>query len=137
MPTFPYKGIVGVSVFLPKNWCIHDSFLGFAVCCNGELTDVTAHLIPLSDDGMSCITRKLAFSKYLGYYGKIMINIVLGQGGVDLMIVNTMMKPVAPDSFFFPLLRSSLMGDLHIVSEFLVADEYFNAISFVIIFFAN
>ncbi|PHT31176.1 TMV resistance protein N [Capsicum baccatum] len=69
MPTFPYEGIVGVPVFLPKNWYIHDSFLGFAVCCNGELTDVTAHLIPLSDDGMSCITRKLVFSKYLGYYG--------------------------------------------------------------------
>ncbi|KAM3201436.1 TMV resistance protein N-like [Capsicum annuum] len=67
MPRFPYRGIDGVPVNLPKNWYIHDSFLGFAVCCIGRLTDNTAHLIPLSDGGMSCITRKLVLSNHSKY----------------------------------------------------------------------
>ncbi|KAF3638353.1 putative cytochromeB2-like [Capsicum annuum] len=92
-PWFPYQGIDGVPVDLPENWYIHDSFLGFAVCYNGRLMDITAHLIPLSDDGMSCITQKLVLSNHSM---NITMNIALGQGGADLMIVNTMMKPVAP-----------------------------------------
>ncbi|XP_047257005.1 TMV resistance protein N-like [Capsicum annuum] len=72
MPTFPYQGIDGVSVNLPENWYIHDSFLGFAVCYHGILTDITAHLIPLyDDDGMSCITRKLVLSNHSEYAIKL------------------------------------------------------------------
>ncbi|PHT64733.1 hypothetical protein T459_29158 [Capsicum annuum] len=67
MPRFPYQGIGLHSVILPKNWYIHDSFLGFAVCYPGILTDITAHLIRLSDDGMSCITRKLVLSIHSKY----------------------------------------------------------------------
>ncbi|KAM3327922.1 hypothetical protein P3S68_033384 [Capsicum galapagoense] len=67
MPRFPYQGIGLHSVILPKNWYIHDSFLGFAVCYPGILTDITAHLIHLSDDGMSCITRKLVLSIHSKY----------------------------------------------------------------------
>ncbi|PHT31180.1 hypothetical protein CQW23_27517 [Capsicum baccatum] len=129
MPRFPYQGIDGVSVYLPKNWYIHDSFSGFAVCYHGILTDITAHLIPLNDDGVSCITRKLVLSNHSKYslerngihfflipfaglwdiskangktpndyrhIMKIRMNIASGQGGPDLMIANTMMKPVAP-----------------------------------------
>ncbi|PHT64737.1 hypothetical protein T459_29162 [Capsicum annuum] len=66
-PWFPYQGIDGVPVDLPENWYIHDSFLGFAVCYNGRLMDITAHLIPLSDDGMSCITQKLVLSNHSVY----------------------------------------------------------------------
>ncbi|KAM3201428.1 hypothetical protein P3L10_033791 [Capsicum annuum] len=64
---FPYQGIVGVPFNLPKNWYIHDSFLGFAVCYYGILTNFIAHLIHLSDDGMSCITRKLVLSNHSEY----------------------------------------------------------------------
>ncbi|KAF3683331.1 putative late blight resistance protein -like protein R1B-17-like [Capsicum annuum] len=72
MPTFPYQGTDGVSVNLPENWYIHDSFLGFAVCYHGILTDITAHLIPLyDDDGMSCITRKLVLSNHSEYAIKL------------------------------------------------------------------
>ncbi|KAM3327910.1 hypothetical protein P3S68_033372 [Capsicum galapagoense] len=67
IPMFPYQGIVGVPFNLPKNWYIHDSFLGFAVCYYGILTDFIAHLIHLSDDGMSCITRKLVLSNHSEY----------------------------------------------------------------------
>ncbi|KAM3283289.1 TMV resistance protein N [Capsicum chacoense] len=67
IPMFPYQGIVGVPFNLPKNWYIHDSFLGFAVCYYGRLTDFIAHLIHLSDDGMSCITRKLVLSNHSEY----------------------------------------------------------------------
>ncbi|XP_016572551.2 TMV resistance protein N [Capsicum annuum] len=67
MPRFPYQGIDGVSVYLPENWYIHDSFSGFAVCYHGILTDITAHLIPLNDDGVSCITRKLVLSNHSKY----------------------------------------------------------------------
>ncbi|KAF3617731.1 putative nudix hydrolase 17, mitochondrial-like [Capsicum annuum] len=67
MPRFSYQGIGLHSVILPKKWYIHDSFLGFAVCYPGILTDITAHLIHLSDDGMSCITRKLVLSIYSKY----------------------------------------------------------------------
>ncbi|PHT31182.1 hypothetical protein CQW23_27519 [Capsicum baccatum] len=67
IPMFPYQGIVGVPFNLPKNWYIHDSFLGFAVCYYGILTDFIAHLIHLSDDGMSCITLKLVLSNHSEY----------------------------------------------------------------------
>nr|XP_016434904.1 PREDICTED: TMV resistance protein N-like [Nicotiana tabacum] len=49
-----------VSVNLPENWYIPDKFLGFAGCYNGSLIDTTAQLIPKCDDGMSCMTQKLA-----------------------------------------------------------------------------
>ncbi|PHT99676.1 hypothetical protein BC332_29464 [Capsicum chinense] len=68
MPMFPYQGIDGVSVNLPENGYIHDSFLGFAVCYHGTLMDITAHLISSSDDdGVSCITRKLVLSNHSKY----------------------------------------------------------------------
>ncbi|XP_009779694.1 TMV resistance protein N-like [Nicotiana sylvestris] len=53
-----------VSVNLPENWYIPDKFLGFAVCYNGSLIDTTAQLIPVCDDGMTCITQKLALSNH-------------------------------------------------------------------------
>ncbi|XP_009778705.1 TMV resistance protein N-like [Nicotiana tabacum] len=52
-----------VSVNLPENWYIPDKFLGFAVCYCGSLIDTTAQLIPECDDGMSCMTQKLALSE--------------------------------------------------------------------------
>nr|AKN63664.1 disease resistance protein N-like protein [Nicotiana paniculata] len=52
-----------VSVNLPGKWYIPDKFLGFAVCYSRSLIDTTAHLIPVCDDGMSCMTRKLALSE--------------------------------------------------------------------------
>ncbi|XP_016479634.2 TMV resistance protein N-like [Nicotiana tabacum] len=53
-----------VSVNLPGNWYIPDKFLGFAVCYKGILTDTTAQLIPVCDDGMSWMTQKLALSNH-------------------------------------------------------------------------
>ncbi|KAG5629021.1 hypothetical protein H5410_000738 [Solanum commersonii] len=52
-----------VSVNLPENWYVPDNFLGFAVCYSGELIDITAHLIPLCDDGMSWMTLELNLSR--------------------------------------------------------------------------
>ncbi|KAM3283283.1 hypothetical protein P3S67_026928 [Capsicum chacoense] len=45
IPMFPCQGIVGVPFNLPKNWYIHDSFLGFAVCYYGILTGITRKLV--------------------------------------------------------------------------------------------
>ncbi|OIT27720.1 PREDICTED: TMV resistance protein N-like [Nicotiana attenuata] len=53
-----------VSVNLPENWYIPDKFLGFSVCYNGSLIDTTAQLIPVCDDGMSCIIHKLDLSNH-------------------------------------------------------------------------
>ncbi|XP_019236478.1 PREDICTED: TMV resistance protein N-like [Nicotiana attenuata] len=62
---FLYKGRdSSVSVNLPENWYIPHKFLGFAVCYCGSLIDTTAQLIPVSDDGMSCMTQKLALSSH-------------------------------------------------------------------------
>ncbi|KAH0729187.1 hypothetical protein KY289_000375 [Solanum tuberosum] len=52
-----------VSVNLPENWYVPDNFLGFAVCYSSELVDITAHLIPLCDDGLSWMTLKLKLSR--------------------------------------------------------------------------
>ncbi|KAG5609295.1 hypothetical protein H5410_020576 [Solanum commersonii] len=55
--------IASVSVNLPKNWYVSDNFLGFSVCYSGYLNDcITAHLIPLCDDGMSSMTQQFALS---------------------------------------------------------------------------
>ncbi|KAG5574251.1 hypothetical protein H5410_054385 [Solanum commersonii] len=52
-----------VSVNLPENWYVSDNFLGFAVCYSGKQIDcITAHLIPLCDDGMSSMTQQFALS---------------------------------------------------------------------------
>ncbi|XP_016489793.1 TMV resistance protein N-like [Nicotiana tabacum] len=53
-----------VSVNLPENWYIPDKFLGFALCYDGILIDTIAQLIPVCDDGMSWMTRKLALSNH-------------------------------------------------------------------------
>ncbi|WMV32323.1 hypothetical protein MTR67_025708, partial [Solanum verrucosum] len=51
-----------------ENWYVHDNFLGFVVCNCGELINITAHLIPLCDDGMSGITQTLSlFNQSYGY----------------------------------------------------------------------
>ncbi|XP_009796290.2 TMV resistance protein N-like isoform X2 [Nicotiana sylvestris] len=61
---FHHKGTdSSVSVDLPENWYIPDKFLGFAVCYDDILIDTTAQLIPVCDDGMSCMTQKLALSE--------------------------------------------------------------------------
>ncbi|KAH0764474.1 hypothetical protein KY285_000345 [Solanum tuberosum] len=52
-----------VSVNLPENWFVPDNFLGFAVCYSSELINITAHLIPLCDDGLSWMTLKLNLSR--------------------------------------------------------------------------
>ncbi|XP_049385208.1 TMV resistance protein N-like [Solanum stenotomum] len=52
-----------VSVNLPENWYVPDNFLGFAVCYSSELINITAHLIPLCDDGLSWMTLKLNLSR--------------------------------------------------------------------------
>ncbi|KAH0716073.1 hypothetical protein KY284_008978 [Solanum tuberosum] len=45
-----------------------NNFLGFAVCYYDELIDdITAHLIPLCDDGMSPMTQKFALSNHSKY----------------------------------------------------------------------
>ncbi|XP_015169952.1 TMV resistance protein N-like isoform X5 [Solanum tuberosum] len=52
-----------ISVKLPENWYISDNFLGFAVCYSGKHIDcITAHLIPLCDDGMSSKTQQFSLS---------------------------------------------------------------------------
>ncbi|WMV26227.1 hypothetical protein MTR67_019612 [Solanum verrucosum] len=57
-----------VSVALPENWYVSDNFLGFAVCYFGNIIDyITAHLIPLCDDGMSSMTQRLALSYHSDY----------------------------------------------------------------------
>ncbi|KAH0748085.1 hypothetical protein KY290_027317 [Solanum tuberosum] len=62
---FHHKGTsTSVSVNLPKSWYVRENFLGFAVCYSGKLIDMTAHLIPLCDDGMSGITQTLALSNH-------------------------------------------------------------------------
>ncbi|PHT93891.1 TMV resistance protein N [Capsicum annuum] len=53
-----------VSVNLPENWYISDNFLGFAVGYSSQLIDITAHLIPLCDDGMSWMTFELKLSNH-------------------------------------------------------------------------
>uniref|UniRef100_A0A0V0HX98 Putative ovule protein n=1 Tax=Solanum chacoense TaxID=4108 RepID=A0A0V0HX98_SOLCH len=60
-----------VLVNLPMNWYVTDNFLGFAVCYSGELIDITAHLIPLCDAGMSLMTQKLALSNHAEYLDDI------------------------------------------------------------------
>ncbi|KAH0655059.1 hypothetical protein KY285_029941 [Solanum tuberosum] len=52
-----------VSVSLPENWYVRDSFLGFAVCYSGSLIDTKAYLIP-SCNRMSWMTQKLSASSY-------------------------------------------------------------------------
>ncbi|KAK4736724.1 hypothetical protein R3W88_000421 [Solanum pinnatisectum] len=52
-----------VSVNLPENWYVPNNFLGFAVCYSSELIDITAHLIPLCDDGLSWMTLELNLSR--------------------------------------------------------------------------
>ncbi|KAL3323497.1 hypothetical protein AABB24_037903 [Solanum stoloniferum] len=61
---FKYRRMgTSVSVNLPKNWYVSDNFLGFAVCYFGKQIDyITAHLIPLCDDGMSSMTKEFALS---------------------------------------------------------------------------
>ncbi|KAL3324741.1 hypothetical protein AABB24_038711 [Solanum stoloniferum] len=61
---FKYQGMgTSISVKLPKNWYVSDNFLGFAVCYSGKRIDyITAHLIPLCDDGMSSMTQEFALS---------------------------------------------------------------------------
>ncbi|XP_055828765.1 TMV resistance protein N-like [Solanum dulcamara] len=57
-----------VSVKLPENWYVSDNFLGFAVCFIGKLIDmITAHLIPLCDDGMSSMTQEFFLSNHSEY----------------------------------------------------------------------
>ncbi|PHT59268.1 TMV resistance protein N [Capsicum baccatum] len=53
-----------VSVNLPENWYISDNFLGFAVGYSSQLIDITAHLIPLCDDGMLWMTFELKLSNH-------------------------------------------------------------------------
>ncbi|KAH0675674.1 hypothetical protein KY285_023475 [Solanum tuberosum] len=70
-----------VSVNLPENWYVSDKFLGFAVCYLGNLFDITAHLIPLCDDGMSLMTQEFALSnhsEYIGKYGMHFLLVTLG-----------------------------------------------------------
>uniref|UniRef100_M1D407 Leucine Rich Repeat family protein n=1 Tax=Solanum tuberosum TaxID=4113 RepID=M1D407_SOLTU len=62
---FNYQGMgTSVSVNLPENWYVSDNFLGFAVCYYGDYYSdcITAHLIPLCDDGMSSMTQEFALS---------------------------------------------------------------------------
>ncbi|WMV26224.1 hypothetical protein MTR67_019609 [Solanum verrucosum] len=58
-----------VSVNLPENWYVSDNFLGFVVCYYGDyyIDCITAHLIPLCDDGMSSMTQKFALSNNSQY----------------------------------------------------------------------
>ncbi|KAG5598762.1 hypothetical protein H5410_030132 [Solanum commersonii] len=62
---FHHQGTsTSVTVNLPKNWYVREYFLGFVVCYSGKLIDMTTHLIPLCDDGMSSITQKLSLSNH-------------------------------------------------------------------------
>ncbi|KAH0777620.1 hypothetical protein KY290_009031 [Solanum tuberosum] len=68
---FKYQGMgTSVSVNLPKNWYVSDNFLGFVVYYSGEysINCITAHLIPLCDDGMSSMTQKFALSNNSKHY---------------------------------------------------------------------
>ncbi|KAM3200868.1 hypothetical protein P3L10_033231 [Capsicum annuum] len=68
---FHHRGTgTSVSVNLPGNWYVGDNFFGLAVCCSGPLIDITAHLTPICDDGMSCITQKLALFNHSESYPK-------------------------------------------------------------------
>ncbi|XP_049413622.1 TMV resistance protein N-like [Solanum stenotomum] len=53
-----------VSVNLPQNWYVLDNFVGFAVCYSGCLTETTAQLIPLCDDGISWMTLEVKSSHH-------------------------------------------------------------------------
>ncbi|KAL3355202.1 hypothetical protein AABB24_019340 [Solanum stoloniferum] len=68
---FNYQGKgTSVSFNLPENWYVSDKFLGFAVCysCKYYIIDcITAHLIPLCDDGMSSMTQEFALSNNSQY----------------------------------------------------------------------
>ncbi|KAG5574265.1 hypothetical protein H5410_054399 [Solanum commersonii] len=62
---FKYQGMgTSVSVNLPENWYVSDNFLGFVVCYYGDyyIDCITAHLIPLCDDGMSSMSQQFALS---------------------------------------------------------------------------
>ncbi|KAL3355204.1 hypothetical protein AABB24_019341 [Solanum stoloniferum] len=68
-----------VSVNLPKNWYEPDKFLGFAVCYSSKLIIdcITAHLIPLCDDGRSSMTQQFALSNNSeNYYDSIIFLLV-------------------------------------------------------------
>ncbi|WMV30515.1 hypothetical protein MTR67_023900 [Solanum verrucosum] len=49
---------------LENNLYVLDNFLRFDVCYSGKLIDITAHLIPLRDVGMSSMTQKCALSNH-------------------------------------------------------------------------
>ncbi|KAG5574239.1 hypothetical protein H5410_054373 [Solanum commersonii] len=77
---FCHQGMdTSVSVNLPKNWYLSDYFLGFAVCYYGEyyFDCITAHLIPLCDDGTSSMTQKFALSNNSQYSHKWYIKFLL------------------------------------------------------------
>ncbi|KAG5628100.1 hypothetical protein H5410_013318 [Solanum commersonii] len=61
---FDYQGIgPSVSFNLPENWYVSDNFLGFVVCYYSvQIVCITAHLIPLCDDGMLSMTQEIALS---------------------------------------------------------------------------
>ncbi|KAH0747736.1 hypothetical protein KY285_009393 [Solanum tuberosum] len=66
-----------VSVALPENWYVSDNFLGFAVCYLGKLIDITAHLIPLCDDGMPSMTQEFSLSNHSDYADECGIGFLL------------------------------------------------------------
>ncbi|KAG5574266.1 hypothetical protein H5410_054400 [Solanum commersonii] len=76
---FRHQGMdTSVSVNLPENWYVSDNFLGFVVCYSGRfIDDITAHLIPLCDDGMSSMTQKFALSNHSEYIEKYAIHFLL------------------------------------------------------------
>ncbi|KAH0714072.1 hypothetical protein KY284_006977 [Solanum tuberosum] len=77
---FDYKGMgTSVSINLPKNWYVSDNFLGFAVCYSYKyyIDCITAHLIPLCDDGMSLMTQQFALSNNSEYSDYNSINFLL------------------------------------------------------------
>ncbi|XP_049379044.1 TMV resistance protein N-like isoform X2 [Solanum stenotomum] len=77
---FDYKGMgTSVSVNLPKNWYVSDNFLGFAVCYSYKyyIDCITAHLIPLCDDGLSSMTQQFALSNNSEYSDYNSINFLL------------------------------------------------------------
>ncbi|XP_049379096.1 TMV resistance protein N-like [Solanum stenotomum] len=81
---FKYQGMgTSVSVNLPKNWYEPDKFLGFAVCYSSKLIIdyITAHLIPLCDDGRSSMTQQFALfnnSENFDYDSIIFLLVPLG-----------------------------------------------------------
>lgn len=69
-----------VSVSLPENSYVPENFLGFAVCYSrGGSKDITAHLIPLCDDGMSWMTMtwKLEFFNLTKFFTRPTIHLLL------------------------------------------------------------